>query len=611
MYDLSILIPARNEEFLALTVENLLKNKRGSTEIIVGLDGEWANPPLEDHPDLTVVYYPTSLGQRAMTNQLCRLSTAKYVMKIDAHVAVDEGFDVKMISRMKDDYTMVPIMYNLHAFNWVCTQCNWLKYQGPTPPKCPECGSAVKKDILWKQKPSPQSTSYTFDTTLHFQYFGQYKKQQKKQQERTGSPLVDTMSLQGSCFMLTREKYWELNISDEAFGSWGQQGVEVACKTWLSGGRVVCNMDTWYAHMFRTQGGDFSFPYKLSGKQIDHARKFSRKLFIDNTWDKQIYPLSWLIEKFKPVPYWHDEKGREMLEKINEKGREFYKSGKAPVYAVDMKSIMERLEEGAKGGSNDEIVDVEVKPSSDGLTKQILYYTDNRLNLKISHAVQGLLTQTDIPITSVSLKPMPHFGNNIYLGLERGYVAQTKQILEGLIACTADVIYFCEHDVLYHPSHFDFIPRKKDVYYYNVNVWRVRQEDGHALWTDNLKQLSGLVAYRDTLLLHYKQRYLAILNKLIELNNDQNNSEFNKYIRAMGFEPGTHGRPERIDDLKSEGFMSIYPNIDIRHQNNLTPSRWKKEQFRNERYTEGWKETNIMRIQGWDFKNGLLHGKPL
>jgi len=84
-YDLSILIPARNEQFLSKTVENLLENIEGNTEILVGLDGEWSDPPLPDNERLTVVYYDSPIGQRAMTNQLCKLSKAKYVMKIDAH----------------------------------------------------------------------------------------------------------------------------------------------------------------------------------------------------------------------------------------------------------------------------------------------------------------------------------------------------------------------------------------------------------------------------------------------------------------------------------------------------------------------------------------------
>jgi hypothetical protein len=112
------------------------------------------------------------------------------------------------------------------------------------------------------------------------------------------------MSLQGSCWMVTKDKYFELNLCDETLGSWGSMGIEVACKTWLSGGRVMCNHKTWYAHLFRTQGGDFSFPYRMPQGQADHAKKTARDIFFNNRWDKQIRPLSWLVEKFWPVPGW-------------------------------------------------------------------------------------------------------------------------------------------------------------------------------------------------------------------------------------------------------------------------------------------------------------------
>ena len=88
-YDLAIIIPARREEFLKLTVEDLLKNKRGNTEIIVGLDGDWASPSLNQHPDVNVIYVPESIGQRAISNMCAKLTKAKYIMKLDAHCSVD------------------------------------------------------------------------------------------------------------------------------------------------------------------------------------------------------------------------------------------------------------------------------------------------------------------------------------------------------------------------------------------------------------------------------------------------------------------------------------------------------------------------------------------
>jgi len=316
--ELSILIPARNEEWLAETLHDLLRNIRAKTEIIVVLDGEQFPKELPQAPNLKYITNVVSLGQRASTNQAAREAQGAYFMKVDAHCAFDEGFDVKMLSKMEPNWTMVPIMRNLHVFDWVCPEGH-RRYQGRSGP-CTTCAKPTTRDIVWIPKIRPESKSYRFDHTLHFQYFREFHKRPEAQGE-----ITETMSLQGSCFMLSRDKYWELGICDEAFGSWGQQGVEVACKTWLSGGRVVVNHTTWYAHLFRTQGGDFGFPYPITNAQVEHARQVSRALFLDNTWPLQKYPLSWLVEKFKPVPNWHDGKDEGMLAKIITHGEKMVK----------------------------------------------------------------------------------------------------------------------------------------------------------------------------------------------------------------------------------------------------------------------------------------------
>lgn len=319
--DLSILIPARNEEWLAETLEDLIVHMHGNTEVIVILDGETFPKPLPSDPRITVVKYETSVGQRKATNDAARLAKGKYLMKVDGHCAFDAGFDIKMLQAFKDlgdDVTAVPIMRNLHAFDWVC-EAGHRRYQSPSGP-CTECGSSTHKEIVWNPKRRPESTTYRFDTELHFQYFNEHKRNPLYiEQQKTG--YTETMSMQGSCFMLSKEKYWELNICDEQFGSWGAQGTEVACKTWLSGGRCIVVHSTWYGHLFRTQGGDFSFPYKQDNNQVAKARKLSQKLFLDNTWDKQTLPLSWLVDKFAPVPSWHDGTDNGMLERIREHGK--------------------------------------------------------------------------------------------------------------------------------------------------------------------------------------------------------------------------------------------------------------------------------------------------
>lgn len=534
MYDLSILIPAREEMFLSHTVENILQNIRGNTEVIIVLDGYWESVP--DAPNVTVLHLEKSIGQRGAQNQAARLSSAKYVMKIDAHCVVDEGFDVKMMEAMHDDYTMVPTMYNLHAFDWLCPEGHRI-YQGPTPKGCLQCGKPMVRDIIMQPRWSRRSWFYRFDRTLHFQYWGAFGERPEAQGD-----VAPTLSIQGSCFMMTREKYWEWNICDEdTFNSWGQQGVEVALKTWLNGGQVMVNKKTWYAHMFRTQGGDFTFPYSNPQSKIDENREKSRKMFIDGEW-KGKYDLNWLLEKFRPVPDWHFQ--------VQDKVRK---------------------------------------------TKGVVYYTNGNAPEDILQAVRKQLKKgmKEKHIVSVSLQPL-EFGQNVVLNEQSGYLTMAKQILAGLEKSTAEVIFLCEHDVLYHPSHFDFIPPREDVVYYNTNVWRVRESDGHALYVNKLQQLSGLVAYRSTLLAHYKKR-VALLENFLKGKTDQ--VAFGQYIRKMGFEPGTHGRPERVDELTADSYQSQYPNLDLRHELNLTPSRWNKDQFRNQKYTDGWTESE--EVPGW------------
>lgn len=310
--DLSVIIPSRNEEFLSVTIDNILKNKRANTEIIAVLDGCWSNPGVPQHPDVNIIYVPKSIGQRAATNLGARLAKGRFVMKLDAHCSWDEGCDLKMIQGFEefndDSITMVPIMRNLWMFDWKCYHCGKRTYQGPTPKVCVQCGKIgkIRKKLLIIGKHNPQSWSYCFDSSPHFQYFEEYK-HRSSTKEAKKSGFTESMSLQGSCFMATRENYFKLNLCDESLGSWGNQGIEVACRTWLSGGRVIANHNTWYAHMFRTQGGDFSFPYEQKGREVSKTKKDTWNLFVQKQFAHQVLPVSWLVEKFWPVKGWTQE----------------------------------------------------------------------------------------------------------------------------------------------------------------------------------------------------------------------------------------------------------------------------------------------------------------
>lgn len=310
MKDLSIVIPARNEEFLQTTIDDILGNIEADTEIIVILDGYWPEEPLPDHPRVTIVHHSVSIGQRAATNEGVRTSQAKYIMKVDAHVAFGKGFDRILIEDCQPDWTMIPMLYNLHVFDWQCVGCGNRTYQGVKPEKCKKCQfEDFEMVMVWKPREGKGPyVSWRFDNQMQFQQWRKHCRRPEAQGD-----FVETLSFAGPCFFIHRDRYWELDGCDEAHGSWGQFGTEWACKTWLSGGKLITTRKTWFAHLFRTgnfKGSGYnggSFPYPLSGKAVARAKEYSRDLWLNDKWSKAKHPLSWLVEKFWPVKGWEQE----------------------------------------------------------------------------------------------------------------------------------------------------------------------------------------------------------------------------------------------------------------------------------------------------------------
>jgi len=129
--------------------------------------------------------------------------------------------------------------------------------------------------------------------------------------EKNKDPLLkeklidETMSNQGSVWFMARDYFFELELMDEAtYGIFWNEFQEIGLKCWLSGGKVMVNKKTWYAHWHKTS--DFGRGYSLGKNEQPKALKAVDK-WKTRGWHKQTLPLSWLIERFWPVPSWTPE----------------------------------------------------------------------------------------------------------------------------------------------------------------------------------------------------------------------------------------------------------------------------------------------------------------
>lgn len=213
------------------------------------------------------------------------------------------------------------------------------------------------------------------------------------------------------------------------------------------------------------------------------------------------------------------------------------------------------------------------------MTKQILYYACNSHKPEIDELGRHYLSKIPLPVVCVSLnKPLDFGDTKILVVGEKGTEMMHHQILLGLEVATADYIYMCESDVLYHPSHFDFTPPRDDTFYYNNNIWKQRWDDKFTFRTDDMKQVSGICASRELLLDFYTKRVKQIEER-----------GFNRH-----YEPGLK---QTVGSKKVETWDSEYPNICIRHDANITKTKYSPEEFRNAEYAKGWRE--IDKVPGW------------
>lgn len=266
----SFIIPARNEPFLYKTVEDILAKCEGDFEVIVVLDGVWAELPQD--PRVRHIFNEQPRGMRGGINQAAAIAQGDYLLKLDAHCMIDQGFDVKLLADIEDNWVVVPRRKRLDAENW-CIQ------------------DVGKVDIDYEYVTNP----------AHDDMHG--AKWDERSVARKHILIDDCPTFQGSCWFMKKSYFYELELMDEAtYGTFYNEAQEICFKAWLSGGRVKVNKKTWYAHLHK--GKKYGRGYALGGNQRPIASAAMRQWVEGKGWHKQTLPFSYLLEIFPDMPTW-------------------------------------------------------------------------------------------------------------------------------------------------------------------------------------------------------------------------------------------------------------------------------------------------------------------
>ena len=191
--------------------------------------------------------------------------------------------------------------------------------------------------------------------------------------------------------------------------------------------------------------------------------------------------------------------------------------------------------------------------------KMILYYTDNTLEDSIGPGVREILKENSkgIPIVCVGKKHIDFGDLSIEIDLEeRSRRAMFLQVQVGLneafTRLQPQYVYIAEHDCLYPPGYFDFIPTDPDAFYYTHNKY----------FMDDKEFVHGGITNLSTLICHYRL-LLAHVNLRVYRIEKLN-------MKKGGWancEPAVSGN-DTLGEVKLR--ETTYPVVDIRHGKNLS-----------------------------------------
>jgi glycosyltransferase involved in cell wall biosynthesis len=269
----SIIIPSRNEKYLSHTIKDVLNKAKGPVEVIAVLDGYW--PPYEEiveHDRVVYIHRGSSRGMRSSINAGVSLAKGPFILKIDAHCLFAEGFDETLKMHCEKNWVIVPRRFALDPETWTV-----------------EDNSKYPVDYMYLSQ------------SLH----GEIWIEKNRDKTLKNRMIDDLMSAQGSCWFMRKSYYEELELLDEeSYGTFYNEFQEIGLKTWLSGGRVVINKNTWYAHWHKSKedGRGYTLDKDEQRKALEHLSLWQE----GKGWHKQIHPLSWLVSQFAPVPTWKE-----------------------------------------------------------------------------------------------------------------------------------------------------------------------------------------------------------------------------------------------------------------------------------------------------------------
>ena len=211
------------------------------------------------------------------------------------------------------------------------------------------------------------------------------------------------------------------------------------------------------------------------------------------------------------------------------------------------------------------------------MSYSVIYYTDNKLPLQfwqtcIKQLMWSIAASTDDEpappeVLIMCNEPIPwlpeHWQQHVVRG-DRGLHDCYTKILAGLDLARHEIVYLCEHDVLYPEGYFEFTPNAK-AFWFNHCTVRMNERGFFPHGSDITSACCGLI---EPLRASFAKRMEWISHDWRIVWDEPG------AVWPERGSPGDRGySPAYCDVLPSAFYMSEFAVVDVRHGTNLTGYR--------------------------------------
>ena len=280
----SVIMAARKEPYIRETLDAVLSNAVGDIEVILVLDGYIPDYELPEDKRLRIFHNSKVQGLRPCLNAAIDVAKGKFIMKVDAHCSIGEGWDTILKADCEDNWIVIPRRYWFDAPTW-----------------------SIKDMPLVDMMYYPYPFKPVYRPRLTCRPWPEYAAQHEDEM------LVEDMGYQGSLWFTHRAHWHRIGGMDskDGYGTFGEEPQELGLKTQLGPweGKVMRNKNTWYAHWSKPMSHWHTDPEeagRVTDDEFKWANDWSFNHWWYNKWEDRIHDFEWLIDKFWPLPEWPD-----------------------------------------------------------------------------------------------------------------------------------------------------------------------------------------------------------------------------------------------------------------------------------------------------------------